>query len=35
MFQAGYASKHLSPDLLAREPEKAWKTWIHAEERNR
>ncbi|GFF99303.1 uncharacterized MFS-type transporter C1271.10c [Aspergillus udagawae] len=35
MFQAGSASKHLSPDLLAREPEKAWKTWIHAEERNR
>ncbi|GFF41960.1 uncharacterized MFS-type transporter C1271.10c [Aspergillus udagawae] len=35
MFQAGSVSKHLNPDLLAREPEKAWKTWIHAEERNR
>ncbi|GFF44964.1 uncharacterized MFS-type transporter C1271.10c [Aspergillus udagawae] len=35
MFQAGSAYKHLNPDLLAREPEKAWKTWIHAEERNR
>ncbi|KAL4911124.1 hypothetical protein BDW74DRAFT_172578 [Aspergillus multicolor] len=35
LFQARCASDAVTPELIASDPEKAWKTWIHAEERTR
>ncbi|KAL4877855.1 fungal-specific transcription factor domain-containing protein [Aspergillus karnatakaensis] len=35
MFQLGPASDHISHDLVASDPDKAWRIWIRAEERNR